>query len=101
MQSPSRTILGGKIATGRGADLTLEVVSEDEPARDLVDKRADYAECGVPEYWIVNPVTETITVLRLEGNSYVEHGVFGRGTTASSALLAGFAVSVDLVMDAD
>jgi Uma2 family endonuclease len=84
-----------------GADLTLEVVSEDNPERDLVDKRADYAECGVPEYWIVNPVTETITVLRLEGTAYVEHGVFGRGTTASSVLLAGFAVSVDSVMDAD
>src|SRR5437868_2411500 len=27
-----------------GADLTLEVVSEDKPLRDLVDKRGDYAE---------------------------------------------------------
>src|SRR5262245_66589247 len=83
-----------------GADLTLEVVSEDDPDRDLVEKRADYAEAGVPEYWILNPLTQTITVLRLEGNAYVEHGVFSRGATATSALLAGFAVSVDAVMDA-
>ena len=27
-----------------GADLTLEVVSEDKPEQDLVDKRGDYAE---------------------------------------------------------
>src|ERR1700730_15098711 len=33
-----------------GADLVLEVVSEDEPDRYLVDKRADYAEARVPEY---------------------------------------------------
>lgn len=33
-----------------GADLALEVVSEDKPERDLVDKRVDYAEGGVPEY---------------------------------------------------
>jgi Uma2 family endonuclease len=84
-----------------GADLTVEVVSPDKPERDLVDKPADYAEAGVPEYWIVNPLTETITVLRLEGKTYVEHGVFTRETTASSALLSGFAISVDAVMDAD
>jgi Uma2 family endonuclease len=85
----------------KGADLTLEVVSKDKRQRDLTEKRGDYAEGGVPEYWIVNPFSETITVLRLEGNAYVEHGVFGRGTTATSALLTGFAVSVDAVMDAD
>jgi Uma2 family endonuclease len=84
-----------------GADLMLEVVSEDYPDRDLVDKRADYAEAAVPEYWIVNPLTQTITVLRLQGNSYVEHSVFGRGATATSALLTGFAVNVDAVLDAD
>ena len=85
----------------KGADLTVEVVSPDKPARDLVDKPADYAEAGVPEYWIVNPQTETITVLKLEGKAYVEHGVFTRGATATSALLSGFAVSVDAAMDAD
>ena len=47
-----------------GADLALEVVSADKPERDLVEKRGDYAEGRVPEYWIVNPQTETITVLR-------------------------------------
>jgi Uma2 family endonuclease len=59
----------------KGADLTLEVVSKDKRKRDLAGRRGDYAEGGVPEYWIVNPFTETITVLRLQGNAYVEHGV--------------------------
>ncbi len=85
----------------KGADLTLEIVSEDKPERDLVDKVQDYAEAGVPEYWIVNPQAETITVLRLDGTAYVEHGVFGRGTVASSALLPGFSVEVNAAMDAD
>jgi Uma2 family endonuclease len=84
-----------------GADLTLEVVSEDKPERDLVEKPFDYAEAAVPEYWIVNPFAETITVLRLEGSAYVEHGIFARGSTATSALLPGFSVNVDEVMDAD
>src|SRR5581483_6797145 len=70
-----------------GADLTLEVVSPDKPERDLVDKRNDYAEGGVPEYWIVNPLDETILVLRLENGVYAEHGTFSRGQCATSATL--------------
>jgi Uma2 family endonuclease len=84
-----------------GADLALEVVSKDKPARDVVDKRHDYAEGGVPEYWIVNPQDETITVLKLDGPAYVEHGVFRRGDTATSVVLAGFGVGVDAVFDVD
>lgn len=84
-----------------GADLTLEVVSPDKPARDLIDKRFDYAEGGVPEYWIVNPLDETITVLKLADGAYVEHGVFRRGDTATSALLPDFTVTVGAVFDVD
>lgn len=48
-----------------GADLVVEIVSPDDPDRDLVEKVADYAEAGIPKYWIVNPNTATISVLRL------------------------------------
>lgn len=83
-----------------GADLVVEVVSPDKPERDLVEKRQDYAEAGVPEYWIVDPEEETITVLELREAGYAERGRFARGTRAGSILLDGFAVSVDEVFDA-
>jgi Uma2 family endonuclease len=83
----------------KGADMTLEVVSKDKPERDLIDKVYDYAEGNVPEYWIVNPFTETITVLRLENGRYVEHGVFRRGDLATSVILPGFSVNVTEVFD--
>jgi Uma2 family endonuclease len=83
-----------------GADLVLEVVSPDDPDRDLVKKRREYAQTGIPEYWIVNPQTEKLTVLHLENTKYVEHGVFARGAQATSALLPEFAVNVDEVFDA-
>ena len=83
-----------------GADLVVEVVGPDDPDRDLVEKRADYAEGGIPEYWIADPRDETITVLALAGDEYVEHGVFGRGGTATSPLLEGFAAGVSAVFDA-
>jgi Uma2 family endonuclease len=84
-----------------GADLALEVVSEDKPERDLIDKRGDYAEARVPEYWIVNPQTETITVLRLRGDAYEEAGVYRRGASAASVLLPDFSVAAAAVFDAD
>ena len=77
-----------------GADLVLEVVSPDDPVRDLVEKRADYAEAGIPEYWIVNPIDETVTVLVLAAGEYREHGVFRPGQQADSPLLTGFSVDV-------
>lgn len=83
-----------------GADLVVEVVSVDNLERDTKVKRKDYAQAGIPEYWIVNPLTATITVLVLAGATYVEHGVFRRGEQAVSKLLDGFSVSVDEVFDA-
>ena len=77
-----------------GADLVVEIVSPDRPERDTQEKPRDYAEAGIPEYWIVNPLDTTITVLVLRDGQYTEHGVFTRGQRATSALLPEFAVDV-------
>ncbi len=82
-----------------GADLVAEIAGPDDPERDIRVKRADYAEAGIPEYWIVNPADETITVLKLDGDAYAELGTFRRGEPAASELLAGFTVRVDDVFD--
>jgi len=81
----------------QGADLVMEVVSGDpkDRERDLKKKRREYARAGIPEYWIVDPAEEQITVLRLSGKRYVTHGEFRRGSVATSPLLPGFAVDVD------
>lgn len=77
-------------------DLVIEVVS-DRPAdraRDLIEKRQDYAQAGIPEYWIVDPQEEIVVVLALERDAYTEHGRCTTGDTATSALLPGFSVAV-------
>jgi Uma2 family endonuclease len=84
-----------------GADLVMEVVSPGGRKRDLVDKRVDYAAAGISEYWIVDPKMECITVLKLAGKKYVEHGVFKRGERATSVLLNGFDVDVNNVLNAN
>jgi Uma2 family endonuclease len=82
-----------------GADLVMEIVSPNRPKRDTEEKPRDYAEAGIPEYWIVNPLDETIALLTLRGDAYIEHGVFRRGERAASLILDGFSVSVDEVFD--
>ncbi len=63
-------------------------------------KRAEYADAQIPEYWIVNPMNETITILALEGMTYADYGLFHRGEQASSARLEGLGISVDGLFDA-
>lgn len=90
----------GKYPTG--ADLVMEIVSEGSDAhkRDYKEKRKDYAQLGVPEYWIVDPQTERITVLVLKGKQYRVHGEFAPGQQATSVTLSGFAVDVAAVFEA-
>ena len=85
-----------------GADLIMEVVSPDKKSRqrDYEKKVVDYAEGGIPEYWIVDPQEKKITVLTLEGTAYATHGVFGEGAVATSKLLSGFSVNVTDVFQA-
>jgi len=75
----------------------MEVVSSEYRRHDLETKRREYAQAGIPEYWIVDPDEEQITVLTLKGKRYAAHGVFEQGMVARSALLAGFEVAVDEV----
>ena len=80
-----------------GADLVMEVVSPDDPQRDTVTKRREYAQAGIPEYWIVDPAAASITVLTLHGREYALHGEFVAGETATSVLLDRFTVDVAAV----
>jgi Uma2 family endonuclease len=77
-----------------GADLVIEVVSDDDRRRDLETKRFEYAAAGIPEYWIVDPQQSQITVLKLAGDRYDFHGSFTAGQLATSSLLPGFEVDV-------
>jgi Uma2 family endonuclease len=81
----------------RGADLVMEVVSPDDPRRETVTKRREYAQAEIPEYWIVDPADMSITVLTLRGREYAVHGEFVAGETATSVLLDRFTVDVATV----
>jgi len=80
----------------------MEVVSPDDGSheRDYEKKGADYAAKKIPEYWIVDPQTEQVTMLALKGKQYRVHGEFAPGQQATSVLLAGFTAEVSAVFEA-
>ena len=84
-----------------GADLVVEVVSPGGEHRDTVEKRLDYAEAAIPEYWIVDPHDETVTVLALADGKYKEQGVLRPGDMAVSVCLPDFSIAVRDVFATD
>ncbi|MEB3340062.1 MAG: Uma2 family endonuclease [Okeania sp.] len=52
------------------------LVREIYKERDYIAKRIQYQDCGIPEYWIVDPETQSILVLELKGKTYIEVGNF-------------------------
>lgn len=55
-----------------GLMLAVEVVSPgaEQSSRDYTDKAIEYQNTGIPEYWIVDPIEQKITVLVLLDGSY-------------------------------
>lgn len=84
-----------------GADVVVEIVSGDDPDRDCVTKRQEYASAGIPEYWIVDPRDRTICVLTLnEGDAnYSEAGRYSDDRLAASIVLPGFEIDVSQAFD--
>ena len=58
--------------------LVVEVTSPGELQRnrDYIAKRRQYEDCAIPEYWIIDPETQTLLILKLSDGIYQEVGSF-------------------------
>ena len=52
--------------------LSIEVVSASSSVNDYRFKRSEYAATGIPEYWIIDPADQKVTVLQLVEGLYEE-----------------------------
>jgi Uma2 family endonuclease len=80
--------------------LVCEVVSEDDPRKDLVRNVELYLEVpSIREYWVVDgrpdPNHPTLTVYRRYGRRWRRPLVVAPGETCTTPLLPGFALVVD------
>ncbi len=80
----------------RGApDLVIEILSPSTADRDVGYKHHLYSRHGVLEYWIVDPMVETIAVHRQRDGRLELAGTFGRRDSLGTALLEGLQLDLD------
>ncbi|MCO6457379.1 MAG: Uma2 family endonuclease [Pirellulaceae bacterium] len=85
---------------GRGADVVVEVVSDDlaSRTRDYEDKRRDFAAAGIPEYWLVDPASGRVLLLVLHEGAYQVAQDAGDGEQVASRVFPGFQVDVHALL---
>ena len=77
--------------------LVVEVVSPNQAKRDYEDKRSEYCARGIPEYWIVDPILQKVTVLQLKDDSYQEQ-IFKEDQPIVSLLLGKLELTADQLL---
>jgi len=80
-------------------DLVVEVLSPSTRRRDELLKRGLYGRAGVAEYWVVDPVAETVKVYRRAGDDFarVELLSASDGDRLTSPLLPGLEIPLAVV----
>lgn len=79
--------------------LIVEILSPSNQHHDLIIKMNLYAKYGVKEYWIVNPMTKSISIYKLdETQHYIQAAVKSSGKIQSK-LFEELSVNVDELFD--
>ena len=76
-------------------DLVIEILSPSTAHKDLGEKHELYDRHGVLEYWIVDPVAETIAVHRRRDGRLELAETFGRRDTLRTAVLKGLQLKLE------
>jgi Uma2 family endonuclease len=80
-------------------DLAIEIISESTSKEDRTEKFYEYSKAGILEYWIVDPLEQTIEVFALDKGTYKLLGRWEVGETARSKVLGNFVISVNYIME--
>jgi Uma2 family endonuclease len=80
----------------------MEVVSagKQNRDRDWIDKRRQYAEIRIPEYWRIDPEQQCIMVLKLADHHYIEHGIFRGKDWIDSPIFGRLQVTAEQILNA-
>jgi Uma2 family endonuclease len=68
-------------------DLVVEVSSPGTAGHDRREKQDAYAHAGIPEYWIADPLAQTVELLILDGAAYRSSGVFQGKISLPSSII--------------
>lgn len=76
--------------------LVVEVLSASTRSKDMLKKLGLYQQCGIQEYWMVDPKNKMVTVYILDKNEISDSLVFQKGAHeyAESAYFSGLRVAL-------
>ncbi len=82
--------------------LVVEIVSPGDAnrQRDYQRKRDQYQQRRIPEFWLVDPAQQTVTVLQLEADCYREIGVFQGDARIRSTVLPALNLTAQQLVSA-
>src|SRR5205085_5651884 len=75
-------------------DLVVEILSASTAYYDLKHKKLQYESSGVKEYWIVDPMEETVEIFNNVDGKFVLFSQAQKQGIVRSALLHGFEIEV-------
>jgi len=78
-------------------DLIIEILSPSTARHDKLTKFMLYRRACVPEYWIVDPADNTLSVYRLTNGEYTI-SVYGNTDTATVNALPGFEMDLSTIL---
>ena len=78
-------------------DLLVEVLSSTRPELDTRDKRAVYARCSVPFYWIVDPENKHLTELQLVEKAYAVVSELTNKDSFQPRLFTGLTINLERI----
>src|SRR5205823_12157084 len=70
-------------------DLILEIISPDSQSRDRREKYLEYESAGVPEYFIVDPLSKSLEAYALKKDKKY-HRIESKNGSIHSKVLSGF-----------
>ena len=99
--SHQRAAVAKRQGTSAVPELVIEILSDSTRKTDETIKRKLYEWAGVLEYWIVDPVLETVKVYRLNGGVYERVAELSAeaGDRLETPLLPGLTIAVSQIFN--
>jgi Uma2 family endonuclease len=75
-------------------DLVVEIISDASRSRDASVKRRLYERFGVSEYWLFDPVTDTVRIYARSGDKFEVAADLTKADTLTTPLLPGLTIAL-------
>ena len=75
-------------------DLIVEIISPGNVRRDRVEKKEICQQFAVREYWLIDPLSQTVEIYVMRDNAYQLHDFLEQTGKATSTVLTGFELEI-------